>query len=75
VACAGCKEQRSWFGLAAVPGPTVTVIVANALLRGTGAGLAIVAGTPAGVLVMTLIVAQECRRWWDSWARPLTESN
>ncbi len=45
------------FVLAAVPGPTVTVIVADALLRGTGAGLAIVAGTPAGVLVMTLIVA------------------
>lgn len=45
------------FVLAVVPGPTVTVIVANALSRGTGAGLAIVAGTQAGVLVMTLIVA------------------
>ncbi|GAB5429344.1 MAG: LysE family translocator [Devosia indica] len=45
------------FVLAMVPGPTVTVIVANALSRGTGAGLAIVAGTQAGVLVMTLIVA------------------
>jgi threonine/homoserine/homoserine lactone efflux protein len=43
--------------LAIVPGPTVTVIVANALARGTGAGLAIVAGTQAGVLVMTGIVA------------------
>ncbi|MEQ8594125.1 MAG: LysE family translocator [Parvibaculum sp.] len=45
------------FVLAVVPGPTVTVIVANALSRGTGAGLAIVVGTQAGVLVMTLIVA------------------
>jgi threonine/homoserine/homoserine lactone efflux protein len=45
------------FLLAIVPGPTVTVIVANALARGTGAGLAIVAGTQAGFLVMTLIVA------------------
>jgi len=43
--------------LAIVPGPTVTVIVANALARGTGAGLAIVAGTQAGFLVMTLVVA------------------
>jgi len=45
------------FILAVVPGPTVTVIIANALSRGTGAGLAIVAGTQAGVLLMTLIVA------------------
>lgn len=45
------------FILAVVPGPTVTVIVANSLARGTGAGLAIVAGTQAGVLVMTLVVA------------------
>ncbi|WP_193335853.1 LysE family translocator [Devosia beringensis] len=43
--------------LAIVPGPTVTVIVANALARGTGAGLAIVAGTQAGFLVMTFVVA------------------
>ena len=41
------------FLLAIVPGPTVTVIVANSLARGTGAGLAIV----AGFLVMTLVVA------------------
>ncbi|GHA11155.1 transporter [Devosia pacifica] len=43
--------------LAIVPGPTVTVIIANALARGTGAGLAIIAGTQAGFLVMTLVVA------------------
>lgn len=45
------------FILAIVPGPTVTVIVANSLSRGTGAGLAIIAGTQAGFLVMTLVVA------------------
>lgn len=45
------------FLLAIVPGPTVTVIVPNSLARGTGAGLAIVAGTQAGFLVMTLVVA------------------
>ena len=43
--------------LAVVPGPTVTVIVANSLARGTGAGLAIIAGTQAGFLLMTLVVA------------------
>ena len=43
--------------LAIVPGPTVTVIVANSLARGTGAGLAIIAGTQAGFLVMTFVVA------------------
>ncbi|MGV3650187.1 MAG: LysE family translocator [Devosia sp.] len=43
--------------LAVVPGPTVTVIIANSLSRGTGAGLAIAAGTQAGFLVMTLVVA------------------
>ncbi len=45
------------FLLAIVPGPTVTVIIANALARGTGAGLAIVAGTQAGFFIMTLVVA------------------
>lgn len=45
------------FLLAIVPGPTVTVIVANSLSRGTSAGLAIIAGTQAGFLVMTVIVA------------------
>ena len=45
------------FLVAIVPGPSVTVIVAHALARGTGAGLAIVAGTHAGILVMTVVVA------------------
>jgi threonine/homoserine/homoserine lactone efflux protein len=45
------------FLLAIVPGPTVTVIIANSLARGTKAGLAIVAGTQAGFLAMTFVVA------------------
>jgi threonine/homoserine/homoserine lactone efflux protein len=45
------------LALAIVPGPTVTVIVANSLQRGTAAGLAIIAGTQVGVLLMTVIVA------------------
>jgi len=45
------------FLLAIVPGPTVTVIIANALARGTLAGLAIVLGTQLGVMTMILTVA------------------
>src|SRR5690606_5170514 len=43
--------------LAIVPGPTVTVILANSLRSGTLAGLAIIAGTQFGFLTMTLVVA------------------
>jgi len=45
------------FVLAIVPGPTVTVIIANALARGTLAGIAIVAGTQIGLVSMILVVA------------------
>lgn len=45
------------FLLAIVPGPTVTVIIANALARGTLAGMAIVLGTQIGVMTMILTVA------------------
>lgn len=45
------------FVLAIVPGPTVTVIIANALARGTLAGLAIVVGTQVGLVSMILVVA------------------
>ena len=45
------------FLLAIVPGPTVTVIIANALARGTWAGLAIILGTQIGVATMVLTVA------------------
>jgi homoserine/homoserine lactone efflux protein len=43
--------------LAVVPGPTVTVIIANALRHGTKAGLMNVAGTQAGVLIWLAIAA------------------
>ncbi len=45
------------FVIGIVPGPTVTVIIANALARGTWAGLAIILGTQIGVAMMTLTVA------------------
>lgn len=41
----------------AVPGPTVSVIVANALRRGAAAGLANVAGTQAGIATMIAVLA------------------
>lgn len=44
------------FLLAIVPGPTVTVILANALRSGTLAGLAIIAGTQVGLVTMILVV-------------------
>jgi homoserine/homoserine lactone efflux protein len=44
------------FLIAVVPGPTVTVIVANSLSRGTRAGLLNVAGTQAGLALMMLIL-------------------
>lgn len=40
-----------------VPGPTVTVIIANALRHGARAGLANVAGTQAGLAVMLAVLA------------------
>ena len=45
------------FGVILVPGPTVTVIVANSLRHGSWAGWANVAGTQIGLLTMVLIVA------------------
>jgi len=40
-----------------VPGPSVTVIIANSLRTGTSAGLANVAGTQAGLLIMIGVLA------------------
>ncbi|MEO1066527.1 MAG: LysE family translocator [Pseudomonadota bacterium] len=40
-----------------VPGPTVTVIIANSLRSGSRAGLANVAGTQAGLVIMIAILA------------------
>ena len=58
-----------------IPGPTVTLIVANSLRHGTRAGLLNVAGTQAGLLVMmlTLIVGLssgiEAMAWLFDWLR------
>ncbi|MEM1377859.1 MAG: LysE family translocator [Pseudomonadota bacterium] len=40
-----------------VPGPTVTVIIANSLRKGAAAGLMNVAGTQAGLAIMIAILA------------------
>lgn len=45
------------FLLVIVPGPSVTVIIANSLRAGTKAGLLNVAGTQLGVFLMIVIVA------------------
>jgi threonine/homoserine/homoserine lactone efflux protein len=43
--------------LAIVPGPTVTVIIASSLARGTKAGLMNILGTQIGMLSMVIVVA------------------
>lgn len=45
------------LALALVPGPTVTVIIANSLRYGSGAGLMNVLGTQAGVVIWLAIAA------------------
>ena len=45
------------FAIVIVPGPTVTVIIANSLRKGVAAGLMNVAGTQVGLLPMIMIVA------------------
>ena len=45
------------FALAVVPGPTVTVIIANSLRYGTRAGLANVAGTVSAGLIWVALAA------------------
>ena len=45
------------MALAFVPGPTVTVIIANSLRYGSRAGLMNVAGTQAGVVIWLAIAA------------------
>jgi len=60
-----------------VPGPTVTLIVANSLSHGTRAGLLNVAGTQAGLAVCIGIVAlglasvMQAIGWWFDWLRIL----
>lgn len=61
--------------IAIVPGPSVTVIIANSLSYGTRAGLSNVAGTQAGltimigVLVVGLASIIETMSWWFDWLR------
>src|SRR5262245_48401174 len=63
--------------LVVVPGPTVTVIVANSLRYGTAAGLLNVAGTQLGLAVMMGIVIVglasiiETAGYWFDWLRLL----
>jgi homoserine/homoserine lactone efflux protein len=58
-----------------VPGPSVTVIIANALAGGRRAGLLSVAGTQAGlalmlgVLLAGLATVVETMAWWFDWVR------
>src|SRR4026209_1203494 len=61
--------------IAVIPGPTVTVIVANSLAHGTRAGLLNVAGTQLGlgVMMVTLIVGLSsviaAMSWLFDWLR------
>lgn len=63
--------------VAAIPGPTVTLIVANGLTHGVRAGLLNVAGTQLslalwiGVLALGLSSTIELLGWWFDWLRLL----
>lgn len=61
--------------LVIVPGPTVTLIVANSLAHGTRAGMINIAGTQLGLALCVLIVLAglasliEAMGWWFDWLR------
>lgn len=63
------------FVVVIVPGPTVSLIVANSITHGTRAGLLNVAGTQAGLATMMLIVLVgltsliETMGYWFDWVR------
>jgi len=63
------------IALVIVPGPTVTLVIANSMSHGTRAGLLNVAGTQLGLAVMTGIVVIglasiiETMAWWFDWVR------
>src|SRR5688572_26810172 len=63
------------FVVVIVPGPTATLIIANSLTHGTGAGLLNVAGTQLGLAAMIGLVgiglasAIEAMGWWFDWLR------
>jgi threonine/homoserine/homoserine lactone efflux protein len=58
-----------------VPGPTVTLIIANSLTHGARAGLLNMAGTQIGIALMIALVAIglasmiEALGWWFDWVR------
>jgi homoserine/homoserine lactone efflux protein len=58
-----------------VPGPTVTLIIANSLAHGTRAGLLNVAGTQLGIATMIALIGFGLARlatelgWWFEWVR------
>jgi homoserine/homoserine lactone efflux protein len=58
-----------------VPGPSVTLIVANSLAHGTRAGLLNVAGTQVGIAAIIALVGVglasliEALGWWFEWVR------
>lgn len=61
--------------LVIVPGPTVTLIVANSLRHGTRAGMVNIAGTQLGLAVMIGLVIAGLTTliatvgWWFDWVR------
>ena len=58
-----------------VPGPTVTVIIANSLKSGTRAGLLNIAGTQAGLIILLILLAMGLEAitttlaWMFDWLR------
>ncbi|HUN50844.1 MAG TPA: LysE family translocator, partial [Candidatus Sulfotelmatobacter sp.] len=61
--------------LVLIPGPTVTLVVANSLTHGSRAGLLNVAGTQLGLAIIIGILAVELTSviatmgWWFDWLR------
>lgn len=58
-----------------VPGPSVTVIIANSMTHGSRAGFLNIAGTQAGLVVLIAILVfglaaiVENMAWWFDWVR------
>ena len=58
-----------------IPGPTVTLIIANSLTHGTRAGLLNVAGTQLGLFIMLCVLLVGLSSiiatmgWWFDWVR------
>ena len=63
------------FVITIIPGPTVTLIVANSLTHGTRAGLLNVAGTQLGLALMMLVLVVGLSSiiatmgYWFDWLR------